>query len=138
MNKNVPRGIRNNNPGNIRNSERNDWAGEIPADHKQDNAFEEFEDMQHGVRAMMKLLLKYHTGYGLKSVKEIINRWAPRNENNTSGYIRRVCQEMQIPDSLPIDLTDKGTMCALAAAISLVENGISISDEDIEKGWNLL
>lgn len=138
MNKNVPRGIRNNNPGNIRNSERNDWAGEVSASSKKDNAFEEFEDMPHGVRAMMKLLLKYQTGYGLKTVKDLIGRWAPHNENNTSGYILRVCREMQIPDSAPLDLTDKGTMCALVAAISLVENGVQIPKEDIEKGWNLL
>ena len=39
----TPRGIRNNNPGNIRNSERNDWAGEVSKADKKDNAFEEFE-----------------------------------------------------------------------------------------------
>lgn len=138
MNKNVPRGIRNNNPGNIRNSERNDWAGEVSTSNKKDNAFEEFEDMPHGARAMMKLLLKYQTGYGLKTIKDLIGRWAPRNENNTSGYILRVSREMQMPDSAPLDLTDKGTMCALAAAITLVENGVHIPKEDIEKGWNLL
>lgn len=26
-----PRGLRNNNPGNIRNSDATDWQGEVPA-----------------------------------------------------------------------------------------------------------
>ena len=53
----TPRGVRNNNPGNIRNSERNDWTGEVSKADKKDNSFEEFKDIPHGVRAMMKLLL---------------------------------------------------------------------------------
>ena len=52
----TPRGIRNNNPGNIRNSERNDWAGEVSKADKKDNAFKEFEDIPHGGRAMMKIV----------------------------------------------------------------------------------
>ena len=29
-----PRGLRNNNPGNIRNSDATDWQGEVPASKK--------------------------------------------------------------------------------------------------------
>lgn len=43
--KQLPRGLRNNNPGNIRYSDATDWQGEVPASKKQDNAFEEFEDI---------------------------------------------------------------------------------------------
>lgn len=94
----TPRGIRNNNPGNIRNSERNDWAGEVSKADKKDNAFEEFKDIPHGIRAMMKLLLKYQRSYNLHSIKELIERWAPRDENDTAAYVRWVCREMQMPD----------------------------------------
>ena len=87
----TPRGIRNNNPGNIRNSERNDWAGEVSKADKKDNAFEEFEDIPHGVRAMMKLLLKYQRSYNLRSIKELIERWAPRDENDTAKHLRFPC-----------------------------------------------
>ena len=104
----TPRGIRNNNPGNIRNSERNDWAGEVSKADKKDNAFEEFEDIPHGVRAMMKLLLKYQRSYNLRSIKELIERWAPRDENDTAAYVRWVCREMQMPDCCRLDLSDKG------------------------------
>lgn len=133
----LPRGIRNNNPGNIRDSHTN-WQGEVSKHEKNDSAFEEFETMGHGVRAIMKLLGNYQKKYGLKSISELIGRYAPDCENNTAGYIRRVSTEMQIPHNAPIDLEDKATMCALVDAMILVENGERISPEDIEAGWELL
>ncbi len=56
-----PRGLRNNNPGNIRNSDATDWQGEIPASKKQDNSFEEFEDMAHGYRVGCPVLRSQKT-----------------------------------------------------------------------------
>ncbi|EOS17499.1 MULTISPECIES: hypothetical protein [Parabacteroides] len=129
------RGIRNNNPGNIRNSERNDWKGEVSKADKKDQVFEEFETMSDGVRAMMRLLQKYQRSYNLHTVKEIVERWAPRNENDTAAYVRTVCKEMQMPECCGLDLTDKGTMCALVDAMCYVENGVHIDMADIEAGW---
>lgn len=129
------RGIRNNNPGNIRNSERNDWKGEVSKADKKDQAFEEFETMSDGVRAMMRLLQKYQRSYNLHTVKDIVERWAPRNENDTAAYVRTVCKEMQMPECCGLDLTDKGTMCALVDAMCYVENGVHIDIADIEAGW---
>ena len=130
-----PRGIRNNNPGNIRNSERNDWKGEVSKADKKDQALEEFKTMADGVRAMMLLLQKYQRSYNLHTVKELVERWAPRNENNTAAYVRTVCKEMQMPECCGLDLTDKGTMCALVDAMCYVENGVHIDMADIEAGW---
>ena len=132
-----PRGLRNNNPGNIRVSSSK-WAGKIPADMKKDDVFEEFESIDYGYRALIKLLQNYRIKYGCMSVSEMISRFAPENENNTSGYITRVCREMQVPTSYVPDINDKGTMCALAATISQVENGVPAVMDDVEKGWNLL
>lgn len=129
------RGIRNNNPGNIRNSERNDWKGEVSKADKKDQAFEEFETMSDGVRAMMRLLQKYQRSYNLHTVKDIVERWAPRNENDTAAYVRTVCKEMQMPECCGLDLTDKVTMCALVDAMCYVENGVHIDIADIEAGW---
>ena len=129
------RGIRNNNPGNIRNSERNDWKGEVSKADKKDQVFEEFETMSDGVRAMMRLLQKYQRSYNLHTVKEIVERWAPRNENDTAAYVRTVCKEMQMPECCGLDLTDKGTMCTLVDAMCYVENGVHIDMADIEAGW---
>lgn len=133
-----PRGIRNNNPGNIRNSEANDWKGEVAKADKNDKAFEEFESMPHGVRAMMKLLQKYQRTHNLHTVMDLVERWAPRNENNTAGYVRTVCREMEVLECCGLDLTDKGTMCALVDAMCYVENGEHIPMADIEAGWEML
>ena len=67
-----------------------------------------------------------------------ITRWAPHKENDTGAYIRKVCREMEVPNTYIPDIEDKATVCAFAAAISLVENGIPAVMEDVEKGWKLL
>lgn len=94
--------------------------------------------MAHGYRALIKLLQNYRLKYGCQTIADFISRWAPRTENNTSGYISRVCQEMQVPTTYVPDVEDKTTMCAFAAAISQVENGVPAVMEDVEKGWELL
>lgn len=45
---------------------------------------------------------------------------------------------MQVPTTYVPNVEDKGTMCALAAAISVVENGIPAVMADVEAGWDLL
>ena len=94
--------------------------------------------MAYGYRALMKLLQNYRRNTGCRTMADFISRWAPPVENNTSGYIRRVCTEMQIPTSFVPDINDRVTMCAFAAAISQVENGVPAVMADVEAGWNLL
>ena len=131
----TPRGLRNNNPGNIRNSSTV-WQGEIVP--SKDKSFKQFKTMAYGYRALIRLLQNYRKLYGLSTIEGMINRWAPPTENRTSAYITRVCKEMKVPSSYVPDVEDKATMCAMAAAISLVENGVPANMDDIEKGWNLL
>lgn len=133
-----PRGLRNNNPGNIRNSDATDWKGEIDLSKKVDHSFEEFESMAHGYRALMKLLQNYRIYHKCQTITDFINRWAPRSENDTVSYIRTVCREMQVPTTYIPDVYDKTTMCALASAISLVENGIVAVPSEVEAGWVML
>lgn len=131
----TPRGLRNNNPGNIRNSST-EWQGEISP--SKDKSFKQFKSMAYGYRAVIKLLQNYRKLYNLKTIAELINRWAPPTENKTSAYITRVCKEMQVPSTYVPDINDKATMCAMAAAISQVENGVPAVMADVEMGWNLL
>lgn len=138
MNKKLPRGLRNNNPGNIRNCQRTDWQGEVDESAKNDNSFEEFETIAYGYRALIKLLQNYRKVHGCQTISDFIKRWAPETENNTSGYIKRVCSEMQVPSTFVPDVDDKDTMCAFAAAISQVENGVPAVMADVESGWQLL
>lgn len=136
--KKEPRGLRNNNPGNIRNSNKVEWQGEVNKESKKDFAFEEFKDRPHGYRALIRLLQNYRKNHGCQTISDLINRWAPPVENNTSGYITRVCKEMQVPASYIPDVDDKATMIALASAISQVENNIPAVRSEVESGWNLL
>lgn len=131
----MARGLRNNNPGNIRLS-RTLWQGEVRP--SQDKAFCQFRSMDYGYRALIRQLQNYRKKNGCRTMADFINRWAPPVENNTSGYISRVCKEMHVPASHVPDVNDQATMCAFAAAISLVENGVPAVMTDVTAGWNLL
>lgn len=84
-------GIRNNNPCNIRTG--SNWIG---LDTTYKGEFCRFRNVVWGIRAVIYLIRKYHYKYGLKTVEEIINRWAPpQDNNNTSAYIEYVKTTMQ-------------------------------------------
>ena len=134
----TPRGLRNNNPGNIRNSDATDWIGEVKPSRKKDKVFEEFETMAHGYRALIKLLQNYRKKHKCQTIADFINRWAPRTENDTTAYILTVCRALEVPINYVPDVNDKSTMCAFAGAISLVENGLKPVMEEIEAGWAML
>lgn len=131
----TPRGIRNCNPGNVRIT-KDKWQGLCPT--QTDGEFFQFTEMKWGYRALLRTLQNYRKRHGCRTIADFINRWAPRTENNTSAYIARVCKELGAPTTFIPDINDKGTMCALAAAISEVENGIPAVMSDVEAGWELL
>lgn len=131
----MSRGLRNCNPGNIRIT-KDKWQG--LRTNQEDKSFFQFTEMKWGYRALIRTLQNYRLKWGCRTIADFINRWAPATENNTSGYISRVCKEMQVPNSYVPDINDKVTMCAFAAAISQVENGVPAVMADIEKGWELL
>ena len=130
-----PRGLRNNNPGNIRIT-KDKWQGLKPV--QEDKEFSQFTEMKWGYRALIRTLQNYRRRHGCQTIADFISRWAPPSENNTGGYISRVCKEMQVPNSFVPDVDDKATMCAFAAAISQVENGVPAVMKDIEAGWEAL
>lgn len=130
-----PRGLRNCNPGNIRLS-KDKWQGLRPV--QEDKEFFQFTEMKWGYRALIRTLQNYHRLHGCRTIVDFINRWAPKHENNTSGYISRVCKEMQVPTTYVPNVDDKTTMCAFAAAISQVENGVPAVMSDVESGWEAL
>lgn len=132
---NKPRGLRNCNPGNIRIT-KDQWKGLRPV--QEDKSFFQFTEMKWGYRALIRTLQNYRRKHGCQSIADFIRRWAPPVENNTSGYISRVCKEMMVPDCYVPDVEDKNTMCSFAAAISQVENGVPAVMADVEAGWDAL
>ena len=131
----LPRGLRNCNPGNIRIT-KDKWQG--LREKQTDKQFFQFTEMKWGYRALIRTLQNYRRIHGCKTIADFINRWAPPVENNTSGYIQRVCAEMQVPTMFEPDVSDEATMCAFAAAISRVENGVPANMEDVKAGWELV
>lgn len=130
----MPRGLRNNNPGNIRKTPKL-WQG--MAKQQTDPHFVCFETMAYGYRALFKVLHTYITKYKLTTVPAILHRYAPNNENNTNAYIRSVLNEIGETEDTVIVATDEKQMKALAKAITRVENGRSWFDTDIDEGWRL-
>lgn len=118
--KDLPRGIRNNNAGNIRWG--SDWQGLVPETERTDKSFCQFRTAVYGLRAMIKLFFTYKNKYKLNTIEGIINRYAPPNENNTQGYIKRVCNKLDVNPDQPIELTDD-VLFWLVKAICGVENG---------------
>lgn len=131
---NKPRGIRNCNPGNIRKTDTK-WKGEVPGG---DSAFETFISMPYGYRALIKLLQNYQRNHRLRTIRQLINRWAPSTENNTSAYVATVARETGFGCDQTIDLKDRRTAILMAAAISYVENGVKANMDDVMRGWELL
>lgn len=130
----MPRGLRNNNPGNIeRTAER--WQG--MAEKQPDPRFVRFKTMAYGYRALFKVLHTYITRYKLTTVPAILQRYAPNNENNTNAYICSVLNEIGGTEATEIVATDEKQMKALAKAITRVENGRSWFETDIDEGWRL-
>ena len=78
------RGFRNNNPGNIQIGQKWDGLYEIQLDSR----FCTFKNVEHGIRAIGKILDTYKNKYHITSVRDILTRWAPNSENNTEKYIQ--------------------------------------------------
>lgn len=115
------RGIRNNNPGNIRWGD--DWQGLVPKSERTDKSFCQFTAPEYGIRAMIIILRNYEKKHGLNTARKIINRWAPPVENDTEAYINSVAKQVGVDADKVIDVTDSRVMIPLLEAIITHENG---------------
>jgi hypothetical protein len=129
----TPRGIRNNNPGNIRHGAK--WQG--LAEVQKDKDFCTFKSPEYGIRALARVLKTYKSRYGLNTVEGIINRYAPQNENDTSAYIKHIVKELDISPSDEIELTDD-ELIVLIKAIIKHENGTQPYSTDVIRDGVLL
>lgn len=121
MRPNSPRGIRNYNPGNlVRNDTR--WQG-MALDQSGDSRFVVFSHPVWGIRAIARTLITYQDAHRLRTVRGIIQRWAPAHENDTAAYVRSICQRLQVRPDQAIDVYDYPTMLELVRAIVRHENG---------------
>ncbi|MBQ9525447.1 MAG: hypothetical protein IJR69_10080 [Bacteroidaceae bacterium] len=147
-----PRGIRNNNPLNIRKS-ADKWQGQInPSGNgngngngnnsspKGDAEFVQFYSMEYGWRAAFVILCRtYYGKYGLKTIRDIVSRWAPAKENNTEAYIRHVSDYTGIaPNKVLGSPQEHPTQWLLIGyAMAVVENGKALPAVAMLKGFAL-
>ena len=117
----LPRGYRNNNPVNIRIS-NNNWNGKVKPNT--DGTFEQFIDLPHGYRAALVLLRgKGYINGGYNTIRKMITKFAPNNENYTDGYIASVARMTGIDPDVVISRNDKDKLTRMVYAMSIVENG---------------
>lgn len=115
----LPRGIRNNNPGNIRKS-KDKWQG--LANIQPDREFFTFTSLPYGIRAMARILIKYQDDYGCDTVQKFIARYAPANENNTGAYARYVAAHMGVDVNETIDVHQYHYLRPMLEAMIAMEN----------------
>ena len=131
------RGIRNKNPGNLDKGDA--WQGLDP--EGKDPRFCVFKEMKYGIRALIKTLITYTTKRGCKTVRDIINRWAPSNENNTQAYIESVAKAINKEPDEVLDFSNTSLYLEIAKAIAKHENGKDaelISTKDWLDGYGLV
>jgi len=139
------RGIRNNNPLNIRRSATR-WQG--AREEQKDKSFVQFKSMAYGYRAAWKILQSYYERFCMEgkpfTVRNIISRWAPPVENDTEAYIISVLKlgglggkEKLLP---PSNASSYGRLSRLLIAMTVVECGIpynQVDTESIVQGYKL-
>jgi hypothetical protein len=125
----LPRGIRNNNPGNIKRSVT-EWEGladpgEMTEFQRRETVFCVFRTSIWGLRAMALNLWNYQRKLNLLSVDAMISRWAPPSDNNrTDNYIDFVSQRVNVGKTQPIDFANSNYAVPMIAAMVQMENGI--------------
>lgn len=127
----LPRGLRNNNPLNIRKGCR--WLG--LRDFPKDKEFCEFQTMAYGYRAAFVTLRTYYIGHDCKTLRKIINRWAPPSENDTDAYLGAVMLKAGIRDAnsilpSPFRAQNLGLWQDILIAMAEVENGTTLVDSE--------
>lgn len=116
-----PRGIRNNNPGNIEWGDP--WQGLIPSSNRTDTRFAQFVSPEYGIRALARTLITYYDKYGINTVQGAINRWAPSIENDSNAYAQHVAKLMGVGVTMKLNFHDFDTMHGLVSGIIRHENG---------------
>lgn len=124
----APRGIRNNNPGNL------NFVGQSGATKESGpgGRFAVFATMQQGLQALAHQLQLYG-GRGIDTVQGIISKYAPAGENNTNSYIQSVMRKLGVSASQHLNLQDPNVLKALIQGITTVEVGAGkITDSQID------
>ena len=128
----IPRGLRNNNPLNIRHN-ADVFQGEIEGN---DKSFKTFASMPYGYRAAFATLATY-LSRGWNSIEKIITHWAPPSENDTEKYIANVEKWSGVPRGKELTAVNGADYILIVVAMSFVENGRNANISEVTAGFNL-
>ncbi|HHG9975874.1 TPA: hypothetical protein ACPZI4_004354 [Yersinia enterocolitica] len=103
-----------NNPGNLR------WADGYGTHNTKSGKFAVFPTLDEGVLAATKQLQIYGSK-GINNVKDIVNKWAPSNENDTAAYIRHVVKSTKFSENEKLNLNDPAVLAKLISAMATKE-----------------
>lgn len=130
----APRGIRNNNPGNLEAG--SNWQGltkasEYTPDQQAETRFAVFKHPKYGIRALVKILQTYQSKYHLDTIHAIMSRYAPSSENNTVAYALAVAKHVDIGINDQVDLRNPTVIRRMVEAIISHENGMQPYPDDV-------
>ena len=140
-------GVRLHNPGNLEWG--SPWEGLVPREQSryyktgtsQQQRFCEFADAASGIRAIARTLITYfdkrkaRDGSAIDTVAEVVERWAPSFENNTSAYANHVAKLMSVDPDQILDIKSYDVMYGLVTGIIAHENaGYAYPAEVVEEG----
>lgn len=121
-----PRGIRNNNPGNL------NFVGQRGAtlEGGGNGRFAKWKTAHEGLQALANQLRLY-SDRGLDSIRKVINTYAPSSENDTDAYVNQLAQFMGIDPDEKFDVkTDPAALAMLMQGIIKHENGYNPYSRD--------
>jgi len=130
----LPRGVRNNNPGNL------NFVGQDGAtlESGSNARFAKFTSMEAGIAALAKQLQLY-ASRGVNSIRTIVNKYAPAGDgNNTAAYMQALAKSVGVGVDAQLNLGDTSQLTALVKGITNHENGAGyVSDDQIRAGVRL-
>ena len=128
------RGIRNDNPLNIRRT-KDRWTG--MRERQTDKTFVQFAARVYGYRAAF-VPLRGDIGRGADTIGRIIVRWAPsRDGNDTQAYIRHVSRSTGIGAGQALSFEDKDALVEIVRSMAHMESGIIEDKAIIEQAYEM-
>lgn len=128
---NAPRGIRNNNPGNLNYAKQSGATKESGPNGR----FAVFNSMTEGISALYKQIQLYFRR-GTDTISEIVNKYAPASDNNNvMAYINSLVKATGKGAHESLANSDMSTIFRLLKGIISHENGKGyVSDDEIMRG----
>lgn len=146
--KDLPLGLRNNNPGNLRPlSGSQKWLGQVGVSTGATGSFCIFSNVFWGLRAMATDLLNDYRLKGLTTLTKLLSEYAPNNENRTAEYAAYVSRKTGIPVNATINMNltnltaimramiqmEVGEKSALLIPATAIKQGIYMTNDTLKK-----